>query len=879
MKTSFSSGLPSLDSLLQGIMAGDNIVWQVDDLNDFRPLAEKFCVNAQAEGKKLIYFRFADHEPFVPDTVDAETFTLHPHEGFEQFITEIFTVIEKYGKEVYYLFDCLSGLSVDWYSDRMLGNFFMLTCPYLFRFDTITYFALLRNAHSSYAIQAIHNTAQVVLDIYRSNDKSYILPLKVWKRFSPTMYMLHSWEEESFKPVTRSGVVSEIFSNIPQSWLDFNIARQDMWTQTFMRAQEEYECLMKNEGVSEDFTSVKKQLIKMIISRDEGLFDLCNTYFNISDLISIGQRMIGTGLIGGKSVGMLLARAILQKADEKWQKLLETHDSFFVGSDVFYTYLIENDCWWERHRMKNSDTLFDDAKRIYEKLLRGGFSNDILEQFKAMLNYFGQSPIIVRSSSLLEDAYGNSFSGKYESVFCPNQGTPEERLGDFIEAVRTVYASTMSNDALSYRVHRGLLHRDEQMALLVQRVSGDFYKNLYFPQVAGVGYSFNPFVWNNSIDPSDGVLRLVFGLGTRAVERHDDDYTRVVALSAPLLRPEMNYDAVRRSTQKVIDVLDLEHNKLIGHDFEQVATIADELPLHIFASREKEIETRARALKRNDIFSWMLTFEHLLTKTSFVGNMREMLRILEDAYKKPVDIEFSANYVNDEEYRINLLQCRPFQYVEKTKKVEQPKDIKHENILLKTCGPIIGQSMGEMIDRVVYVIPSEYGKMTMSDRYLVARFIGKLTHVKKGQTKKIMLIGPGRWGTRMPALGIPVSFNEIKSVSALCEIVSMHEGLTPDISLGTHFFNDLVEMDILYMGVFPQKKNYIVNEELIRKFPNALTKIDNTAQSLEHAIHVVDTSFYKGDTTIGIHVNTVKQEGVLFLSDKKKEDDRSSNTN
>ena len=162
-----------------------------------------------------------------------------------------------------------------------------------------------------------------------------------------------------------------------------------------------------------------------------------------------------------------------------------------------------------------------------------------------MLDYFGQSPIIVRSSSLLEDNYGNAFAGKYESVFCANQGPHAKRLQDFLSAVKTVYASTMSEKALRYRAQRGLLDRDEQMSLLVQRVSGGCYGSLFFPQIAGVGLSRNPYVWSECIDPAAGVVRLVFGLGTRAVDRSDDDYTRIVALNAPERRPESDFDEVR----------------------------------------------------------------------------------------------------------------------------------------------------------------------------------------------------------------------------------------------------------------------------------------------------------------------------------------------
>ncbi len=176
------------------------------------------------------------------------------------------------------------------------------------------------------------------------------------------------------------------------------------------------------------------------------------------------DRMLGTGLIDGKSVGMLMARAILRKKDPQWNDILEPHDSFFIGSDVFYTFLVQNGCWWIRRKNKDLDTLLESVEQARLMIHAGEFPKYILEQFKEMLNYFGQVPIIVRSSSLLEDNYGNSFSGKYESVFCTNQGTPEERLEAFVNAARTVYASTMDKEALVYREKRGLLDHDEQMA-------------------------------------------------------------------------------------------------------------------------------------------------------------------------------------------------------------------------------------------------------------------------------------------------------------------------------------------------------------------------------------------------------------------------------
>jgi hypothetical protein len=870
MKTtpdSMSSGLPDLDRMLKGVLPGDNIVWQVDTIDDYVPFVHPFCRTAMQQGRPLIYFRFADHAHLLPGNIRAEIHRLHPEKGFETFLSEIFDVIEKKGKGACYVFDGLSELAADWYSDRMLGNFFMLTCPYLYDYETVTYFALLRNYHIAVATDAIHSTAQVVLDVYRNKGQLYLHPKKVFKRYSPTLYMLHIWENETFSPVTRSATISEITTSVPQPWLDFSSHLLDIWSRTFSQAQQCLTHLKRGLKVEKNEKILFKRLIRMAVTRDPKLLRLASKYFELSDLVGIGKRMIGTGLIGGKSTGMLLARAILKKKATRWGDVLEPHDSFFIGSDVFYTYLIQNGCWWLRRKLKSQDN-FKGAEEVRQRMLSGSFPAEIKEQFMDILEYFGQSAIIVRSSSLLEDGYGNAFSGKYDSIFCANQGTPQERLENFMSAVCTVYASTMKKEALAYRKHLGLLERDEQMALLVQRVSGNNYNELFFPHVAGVGLSFNPYVWHTEIDPEAGMLRLVFGLGTRAVDRHDDDYTRIVALNAPQKRPETNIDTLRKYAQKRVDVINIRENKFVSCDFEDVASASPDLPLDMVASRDREMEKRAKQHKISGVFSYVLTFDEFLTGTKFVKDMREMLKILQDAYSHPVDVEFTANFLPDNTYRINLVQCRPFQAKGKLGRIESPVNIKENDVVFKTQGPIIGNSISTRVDRLIYVVPSEYSRLSMGDRYSVARLIGRLIHLQKKTKKKmnIVLLGPGRWGTSTPSLGVPVSFSEINKVSVICEIAAMHEGLVPDVSLGTHFFNDLVDLDMLYLAIYPERDKDVVNMDFLNRAGNKLHRLLPDAGDWSHVIKVIDRDGIKGRPSINLIAHSTGQKGLCYLN-------------
>jgi len=863
-----TTGLPALDEVFKGLLPGDNLVWQVDSVDNYRPFVEPFCEAAREAGKTVVYFRFARHAPLVSADSGVEVYELHPDAGFEQFISEIHKVLSTTRNYGVYLFDCLSDLAVDWSSDRMLGNFFRLTCPYVYEVEALAYFAVLKNWHSPQATTTIAQTTQILVDVYRQDDRVYIHPIKVQQRHSPTMYMLHAWEGDNFRPVTESATITRILASIPYSGSGVSRPRIGVWSRAFLEAQEATEPRGRSRMSGSQQKDEVRRLLRMILSRDAQMLNLAEKYLQLSDVLQIWRRTIGTGLIGGKAAGMLVARAILRRASARWETLLEPHDSFHIGSDVFYTYLVQNGCWWIREKQKNPATFLSEAEEGRRRILSGSFSEETQREFAAMLDYFGQSPIIVRSSSLLEDAFGNSFAGKYESVFCANQGSPQKRLDDFMSAVRTVYASAMSENALRYRAARGLLDRDEQMSLLVQRVSGAMYGSLFFPQVAGVGLSYNPYSWNEQIDPRSGLLRIVFGLGTRAVDRADDDYTRVVALNAPELRPEAGLQEVRRYAQRKVDALDLAGNRLVSRDLLDVMAEAPHLDLSMFASRDPELERLAADRGQRGVFSWVLTFERLLSATPFVADLREMLSLLEEAYGCPVDTEFTVNFFEKEGYRINLLQCRPLQVQAEAQAAVVPADIAEEARLLEASGVMVGQSRVAPIDRLIYVVPGAYSELPVHERYCIARLIGRLMHQDKVD-RRVALLGPGRWGTTTPALGVPVSYAEISKACALGEIVAMHEGLVPDVSLGTHFFNELVEANVLYFALFPGRPGNRLNEELLQKAPNRLEALLPQAGQWSHVLRVLEAADLPGDGRLMVNANNGEQKVVFYLQDDR----------
>ena len=345
------------------------------------------------------------------------------------------------------------------------------------------------------------------------------------------------------------------------------------------------------------------------------------------------------------------------------------------------------------------------------------------------------------------------------------------------------------------------------------------------------------------------------------MDRSDDDYTRVVALNDPQRRPESDATQVRQYSQRRVDVIDLEASQLAAYDFADVCPQCGQLPLDLFASPDRELAAWVAEQHLDDRCAYTLTFDKLLTETPFVGDMRQILSLLQTAYDSPVDLEFTANFFAKDDYKINLVQCRPLQIAAETAVADSPGKIPKPDVILQSRGAVIGPSRLSVIDRIVYVEPVLYGQLPIADRYSLARVIGRLLHRKQRRRPgDTMLIGPGRWGTKSPSLGVPVSFSEIDSIAVLCEIVAMRDDLIPDVSLGTHFFNDIVELDILYLALFPGRSHNDWNREFFLQSPNRLAQLLPDAAKWAPVLRVLD--FSDTESTgyrVRVYANTPQQ--------------------
>lgn len=614
---------------------------------------------------------------------------------------------------------------------------------------------------------------------------------------------------------------------------------------------------------------IKVVLIRTLISDQLAYVKIAKDWFTISDLIQIRNHKIGQGKIGGKSAGMLLAaRILVEKGSDEVRSSLVIPESYFIGADLTYSFMTLNGLMhWGDQKYKLEGQIRSEYPSIQNEFAAGEFPPDILEQLASLLQLIGKNPLIVRSSSLLEDNFGTSFAGKYDSYFCPNQGTPEENLENLTLAMKRTYASMLNPEALLYRRSKGLQDYDERMAMLIQVVQGERFGRYFLPHGAGVAFSRNMYRWSPQIRREDGFARLVWGLGTRAVDRVGNDYPRLVALSHPLLRPESSLKALRRYSQQYVDLIDLEANEL------KTLPVKDVLNSHYPALRYLVqidqggflVPLRSNILEGSPS-QLVLNFDELLRRTGLAGQLSSMLKTLEKNYNSPVDTEFTVQVVDpgslNPKVQISLLQCRPQSHL-KESEARLPKNLNEEDIIFSSRR-MAPQGRVTEIRHVVFVSPEGYYALpTDAARIEMGRAIGRLNAILK--TEVFICIGPGRWGTSNPDLGVKIGYSDIYNTRALIELTGQGIGSAPDASFGTHFFQDLVESNIFPLAIYLDDPGSVFRRDFFYDTPNCLASLLPDEVGLECCLRVIEVSAYRQFYHLELVMDDEQGRAVAYL--------------
>lgn len=657
-------------------------------------------------------------------------------------------------------------------------------------------------------------------------------------------------------------------------FLSVAAGRRDVPLGKLREALNRYERLpQRNKKMeSRDRESIIVDLTRRLFNDDLRYVSSIRKHVSISDYGDIVSHMIGpyngNGKVGGKAAGLFRAEKILKTHMKSHIVLrnLKVPKSWYIASDAVLEF-IQHNALEEMMAIKYAHP--DEIRQEYQ-LLEQVFKHSvmpfsILSGLEQALDHLGTTPLVVRSSSLLEDSTGAAFAGKYKSLFLANQGNRKQRLEALTDAVLEIYASIFGPDPIEYRRERGLLDFNEEMGILIQEVVGTQIGDYYFPPFAGVAFSRNDYRWSPRIKSEDGIVRLVMGLGTRAVDRTGEDFPVLMSPGQPRLRINVSTDELMRYAQKSMDVINLEKGHLETVSIDSMIRSHGAripcLPYLVSLVEEGTIQLSPGSMLNIQQKDTITTFHNLLERSPVPLFFKTVLNILEEEIGMPVDIEFAYGPDIHTPY---LLQCRPQSISRGAVDTSIPTGIESSSILF-TADRYIMSGACHGIEYIVYVDGREYDMVESRERLLeIGRIVGRLNLVLP--QKKFILIGPGRWGSKGDIkLGVHVGYSDINNTAMLIEVAKAKKGHVPDLSFGTHFFQDLVEADIKYLPLYPDDEGIIFRENAFMDTRNMLTEMVTGTEGFTNVIKVISVADIQPGTTLSVILDSDSDRALAYL--------------
>jgi predicted nucleotidyltransferase len=611
-------------------------------------------------------------------------------------------------------------------------------------------------------------------------------------------------------------------------------------------------------------------LIRRFLSQKLEFVRIAQQYLDIVDFDDIGRRLIypggSRGTIGGKGTGLFLGAKILKRESEAVPLLndVKVPKTWYITTDEMREFLHHNNLQGlNEQRYRDLYEIRIDYPNIMQMMKNSYFPASAVKSLAMALDDFGDSPLIVRSSSLLEDQSGAAFSGKYKSLFLANQGTKRDRLEDLMNAIIEVYASIYSPDSVQYRAERGLLDYPEEMGIMIQEVVGTKIGPYYLPLFGGVAFSNNEFRWSPRMKRSDGIVRLVLGMGTRAVDRLGDDFPIMIAPGQPGLRVNTAPEEIRRYSPAKLDVINLEKKTFetieVSSFLRDYGHLIPDVQNVVSVYKDSYVTTRSAFDINFEHDNLIVTFEGLIKNSSFIKKLNRILKTLEEKLETPVDIEFASDGKD-----FYLLQCRPQSYWEDSVPAAVPKDIDPKDVLFSAKRYVSNGTIQD-ISHIVYVDPEAYDDLRRREDFLdVGRAVGMLNAMLP--KRRFILMGPGRWGSRGDIkMGVQVGYSDINHTAALIEIARQKSNYVPELSFGTHFFQDLVEANIRYLPLYPDDEGIRFNERFLKRQTSVFSEILPDFKRLDDVVRVIDVAEVTGGKVLKVVMNAELEEALGYF--------------
>lgn len=503
--------------------------------------------------------------------------------------------------------------------------------------------------------------------------------------------------------------------------------------------------------------------------------DLNNEYKNIN------IKMPKTYIIGTKEFDEFISNINIKQA--------------ILDLDVDKKTLLQN---WQEYEDVASllQSVRTDDSKICEIFKRGVISTELKQKLRMMLEV-NKNPLAIRSSGLLEDSQSQPFAGVYKTFMLPNnEDDIDVRIEKLVTAIKLVFASVFLKSAINYINNINYKLEEEKMAVIIQNIVGTKFGNLYYPHISGVAQSYN-FFPTSKLKSSDGIATIAAGLGKAVVEGESNF---IFCPKYPKHSIISETDVIK-NTQKTIYALDLNQND------------------HHILENDGLVKLRIRKIKNNGSFNhlvsvWDINNERLnpglkgkgpvivnfsnIIKHDYVqlaSVLNRLLDICKQAMGVPVEIEFALK-INEKSntHTFYLLQIRPLNVHLESSEIEK-ESLNKDDILLYSESSMGNGTFDSIKDIVVFNPDNFDNTKTIEMQEEIEKFNQKLTE----EDRKYLLIGPGRWGTQDRFLGIPVKWSQISNAKAIIEVGL--KDFQVDASQGSHFFHNLMSMNVGYFSI------------------------------------------------------------------------------
>lgn len=521
---------------------------------------------------------------------------------------------------------------------------------------------------------------------------------------------------------------------------------------------------------------------------------------------SSGFHIIGEGSIGGKAKGLAFLNGLLKSAvgfkDDFPEVEISVPHALVLAGSVFECFVSRNDL---KHLGRGSMA----DEQVAAEFLKGRMPENIkqsLGDYLADRTY----PLAVRSSGMLEDARNHAYAGLYRTYMISNdQSDAQERLANLVQAIKLVFASTFYQGPKAYAKRAGHDFEIGRMAVIIQHVVGQPYGDYYYPAISGVAQS-RDYYPPAGIKPEDGVATIALGFGKQVVS--GERALRFCPKYPKRLLQRSSVEDVLAYAQRRFYALALNAENLPDADGRDhvvrrhVTDAASEAPVQMLAGTYVLAEHRIKDTARIE-GPRVLTFAGVLKYDLFPlsGILVKLLAAGETALDASVEMEFAVDLANrhgePSPPRFHLLQMRPMTASKANAKVSILSEEKKEALCYSRHA--IGNEQQQFISDIVYVKPDLFDP---AKTRVIAKQVSEINARFEGLNHHYLLVGPGRWGTADPWLGIPVRWADISNVAAIVETVS--EKLNAEPSIGAHFSHNLVSLGISYLNIVRQEPDY-----------------------------------------------------------------------